>query len=107
MAANRTTEKDNQRGVDPRSYVFHVLQCLSRLEEVQGRKPVELQPIGQLRADRIEINAAALLEIGELRNLQPIQRTFLLRNHAGRSNGWPESQHLVTAQKRIRRSLCR
>jgi hypothetical protein len=36
--ANRSNERENQSGVDPRSYVFFVLQCLTGLEAVIDRK---------------------------------------------------------------------
>ncbi len=39
--ANRTIETEKLREVDPRSYVFRVLQRLSGLEAAKDRKAVE------------------------------------------------------------------
>jgi hypothetical protein len=36
--ANRSNERENQSGVDPRSYVFFVFQCLAELEAVMDCK---------------------------------------------------------------------
>jgi hypothetical protein len=47
--ANRTFETEKQREVDPRSYVFRVLQCLSGLEAAKDRRPVENSPISDER----------------------------------------------------------
>jgi hypothetical protein len=43
--ANRTFETEKQREVDPRSYVFRILKCLSGLEAANDRRPVENSPI--------------------------------------------------------------
>ena len=36
--ANSSNERESQSGVDPRSYVFFVFQCLAGLEAVMDRK---------------------------------------------------------------------
>jgi hypothetical protein len=54
--ANRTIETEMQREVDPRSYVFHVLQRLSGLEAAKDRKAVENSPISdeQIKAYQMQ-----------------------------------------------------
>jgi hypothetical protein len=43
--ANRSNEKENQSGVDPRSFLFYVLQCLAGLEAVKDRKRGSESPV--------------------------------------------------------------
>src|SRR4029077_7988029 len=35
-----------------------------------------LQPVGQLDRDRVQVNSPALLEVGELRNLEPVEQNL-------------------------------
>src|SRR6267154_2462555 len=47
-----------------------IVDALDALKE----RAYPLKPIGQLDRDGIQINSTALLEVGELRNLQPIEQ---------------------------------
>src|SRR5712672_3724968 len=47
-----------------------IVDALDTLEE----RADPLKPVGQLDRDGVQVNSTALLEVGELRNLQPIEQ---------------------------------